>query len=60
MEDERFKIFLEGLIRYREFEEERMNTGYQYPEQSQKQKDITLRGPEFLTFKNIKDPLSVR
>lgn len=28
MEDERCKIFLEGLIRYREWEEERMNTVY--------------------------------
>lgn len=30
MEDERFKIFLEGLVRYREWEEERMNTVYQF------------------------------
>jgi hypothetical protein len=30
MEDERFKVVLEGLIRYREWEEERMNTVYQF------------------------------
>jgi hypothetical protein len=30
IEDERFKVFLEGLIRYREWEEERMNTVYQF------------------------------
>ena len=29
VEDERFRVFLEGLIRYREWEEERMNTVYQ-------------------------------
>lgn len=28
MEDERCKIMLEGLVRYREWEEERMNTVY--------------------------------
>jgi len=60
MEDERFKVVLEGLIRYREWEEERMNTVYQFQqEQSQKQKDTTLRGAEYLTFKNLKDPLIV-
>ena len=59
VEDERFKVFLEGLIRYREWEEERMNTVYQF------QADLTLakpkdssilRGTEFLVFKNLKDP----
>ena len=33
MEDERCKIFLEGLIRYREWEEERMNTVYQFQQE---------------------------
>ena len=63
MEDERFKVFLEGLLRYREWEEERMNTNPSYqqqptaPEALAKNKDHHyLLGPEYLHFKNLKDP----
>lgn len=52
-------MFLEGLIRYREWEEERMNTVYQFQADHTlvKPKDSSLlRGPEYLVFKNLKDP----
>jgi len=64
MEDERFKIFLEVLLRYREWEDDKIHALYAYPGQASlpssqlaNQKDpFCLRGAEYVYFKPLKDP----
>lgn len=62
MEEERVKVFLEGLLRFRDWEEDRISNTYQFgqPQQNQKeQSQVLLRGYEYIQFKNLKDPSAV-
>ena len=57
MEEERIRQMLECLLRMKEIEEERSNPISLM--QNQKEQQLNLKGSEFLTFKNIKDPQQV-